>query len=81
MHIVDAHAHFPNMHRATFYHNMLCILFVHFGTFSIVGIEMYKNYYLYTVVNSMSKYVCMYVFHKRTLPKLSIMSYVYVKSH
>ena len=37
--VVDTHAHIPNnMHGATLYHNMLCILKVHFGAFSMVNL-------------------------------------------
>ena len=35
--VVDTHTLIPNMHRATLYH-MLCILKVHFGSFSMVNL-------------------------------------------
>ena len=36
---VDAHAHIPNKHRATFF-RMLCIFYVHFGAFSMVNLAL-----------------------------------------
>ena len=38
--VVDTHAHIPNMHGATLYHIMLCILKVHFGAFSMVNLAL-----------------------------------------
>ena len=52
--VVDTHAHIPNMHRATLYH-MLCILKVHFGTFSMVNLALkFTKSNLYTVLNAIN---------------------------
>ena len=49
---VDAPAHIPNMHRATFYH-MLCIFYVRFGAFSKVNLALKctKKYFMHCVIN------------------------------